>query len=185
MSAPRSRTRWCLLLLIALAGSGCRPSVEITDERAAAIEGYAPNAGPYAINGIRPGMKLDDCLRILGAPDEKGGDPEGGNGFWKWSSHGQITVTFQNVGGNVTGVYGNTLTDRAGTTVVSSNASEEELRGIIRSATSDKHFRPSGSGIIALGRTLSGTSYHFNDDSGEYEILFDQDGHLTGMRAGK
>jgi hypothetical protein len=66
--------------------------------------------------------------------------------------------------------------------VVWSSLGEEDIRAILPDAEVEKHYRPSGSGVIANGRTHFATDYTVRDDSGTFVISFHQ-GFLSGRCA--
>lgn len=145
---------------------------------------YPPHYGPWAVNGVRLGMTLDECVRVLGGPPK---DVRSGYGVEvkTWPGPG-VTVTFDAPsGGRARDILGRDLTDRSGKTVVWKSASEADVRAILKTARVKRHYRPKGSGVISIGMANAGASYTCEDPEGKYAVELDENGFVKYVRAYK
>ncbi len=75
----------------------------------------------------------------------------------------------------VTEVLGNQL-DADGEAVVSSGMSEADVRAVLGEPASSKgRYRPSGSGVISLGRKRAGGTLTYRRDGNALEITMNED----------
>ena len=137
---------------------------------------YAPykGAAPLTIRGVWPGQEAAAVISLLGAPDRR--DSAGvGRETLQWQRFSDMAVTVDTSAGRVTEVLGNLLT--AGSDpVIEPEMSEADVRQVLGKPVKDQsHSRPSGSGVISLGRTQTGRTLWYRRDGRTIEISVQKD----------
>ena len=171
---PVSRSRptltWLLSLPLVLTGLGGCYKVA-TDST-----GYAPYKGgaPLTIRGVWPGQSGAELVSHLGKPERR--DPAGhGAETLQWERASGMAVTLDTSTGRVTEVLGDLLTG-GGDPVIEAGMPEAAVRQVLGKPARDQdYYRPSGSGIISLGRTLAGRSLWYRRDGRLIEISVQKD----------
>ncbi|MHB8798148.1 MAG: hypothetical protein ACYDBY_06750 [Thermoanaerobaculia bacterium] len=137
---------------------------------------YLPYTGtaPLTIRGLSPGQSEDDVVARLGPPDRRNAVSERVESL-QWQRFRDLVATVDTRSRQVTEVLGNQL-DADGEAVVSSGMSEADVRAVLgKPASSKGHYRPSGSGVISLGRKRTGTTLAYQRDGNGFEITLNDD----------
>jgi len=133
---------------------------------------YQESKGPWAVDGIRPGMTYDECARVLG-PGETATGNYYGKTARKWPGR-DVLVTFDDTaaGGGARDILGKTLTDLDGKVVVNGSEGENGIKKILKSAKIEKHYRPGGSGVISCSSQCDSVTFICRDARGSYSVYF-------------
>lgn len=137
---------------------------------------YTPYTGqaPLTVRGVRPGQTENDVVALLGPPDRRGD-----SGYrivsLQWQRFSDMVVTLDGTG-RVSEVLGDRLT-AGDEVVVSHGMSEADVRRVLgKPAKSRSHYRPSGSGVISLGRKRTGGTLSYRRDEQAIEITLLENG---------
>ncbi len=175
MNFPATRLAIGLLLLLPFAG--CYKTA--SDETAMAPRPRYTGTEPWTIDGVRPGQAFEEVKLLFGEPREIRGNTSPRTAFW--SRHNTV-VTFDATG-RVTEVMGSTV--KAGNQIfVSSGANEAEVVQILGPGQVQESSRPKGSGVISLGRELTGTTLIYDRDGVRFELCVfgEAAGHFLARR---
>ncbi len=153
------------LLLVSL--GGC---YKVATDDSGYGSGYAPYSGSAAltIRGVYPGQAEDEVTALLGPPDRR---LDSGYRIvsLQWQRFSDMVVTLD-AAGRVTEVLGDGLTGGA-EAVVQHGMSEADVRQVLgKPVKSQGHYRPSGSGVISLGRERTGGTLTYVRDGRRIEI---------------
>jgi len=149
-----------LAVALALSTSACYQRVVTGDPVEPRSE------GPWSVEGIRIGMTWEEARDVLGPSLETIGSD---GRTHRWGPPKEVHVTF-NVHGRAVDIVGNSLLDLTGRTVVWSGAEDEQVVQALGEGRVTRHYRPSGSGVISLGRELAGSSREYTDDVAQYTV---------------
>lgn len=151
------------LCWIAAAGlAGCYR--EVSDATAGPGQLRERVAGPWTIDGVRPGQDFADVQRRLGDPQEIRGT--GGVRTARWER--RPTVVTVGSDGRVTEVLGETVQAR-GRVLVRGGATEAEVTAVLGPGTVRKTHQP-GSGVIGVGRVHTGTALFYDEGGVRFEL---------------
>jgi hypothetical protein len=148
---------------------------------------YEASNGPWAVNGIRLGTTLDQCIRKLGRPARSNTNAYNGKVTKDWNTSTiEVTITFENDngGGKSIEIAGKTLTDHAGKVVIEGSMGENDVKAILKSASVKKSYSPGGSGVISCSCAHTGTTFTCKDDDGYYSVSFYR-GSFVGVRGSR
>lgn len=148
---------------------------------------YESSNGPWAVDGIRLGTTLDQCIRKLGRPTRSNTNAYTGKVTKDWrTSTNEVSVTFEkdNGGGKAIEIMGKTLTDHSAKIVVSGGMNENEVKAILKSASVRKSYSPSGSGVISCSAAHTATTFICSDGDGYYSVYFYR-GSFSNVRASR
>ena len=155
---------------------GCSGCYKVATDESAYVSDYAPYSGsaPLTVRGVYPGQTENDVAALLGPPDRR---LDSGYRIvsLQWQRFSDMVVTLDGAG-RVTEVLGNELT--GGTdAVVQQGMSEADVRQVLGKPAKDQsHYRPSGSGVISLGRTRTGGTLSYRRDARTIEITLLENG---------
>ncbi len=156
------------LLLVALCGC-YKVSTEVSE--------YSPYTGrdPLTIRGVWPGQDGAEVIALLGPPEHRASSGYGAETL-QWRRFSNVAVTLETAKGRVTEVLGDEVT--AGKdTIVSKGMSEADVRQVLgKPAKEQTHYRPSGSGVISLGRKQAGRTLWYRRDGRTFEISVQENG---------
>ena len=155
---------------------GCGGCYKVASDHSGYVSDYAPYSGsaPLTIRGIYPDQAENDVVALLGPPDRR---LDSGYGIvsLQWQRFSDMVVTL-GTAGRVTEVLGNELT--AGKdAVLQQGMSEADVRQVLGKPAKDQsHYRPSGSGVISLGRKRTGGTLSYLRDGRRIEITLLENG---------
>ncbi|RXK55237.1 hypothetical protein ESB00_04895 [Oleiharenicola lentus] len=157
----RSLAPW--LALAALLLAGCYR--EVTDESAMARRPRYTGTSPWTVDGVRPGDRYTAIRERLGEPRD---DRPGSSGRIATWNYGQLTVAFDRED-RATEVMGQSI--RAGNdTVITTGIPEAEVVQVLGHGETQKTSRPTGSGVIAIGRTHTHTTHLYENGGVRFEV---------------
>lgn len=155
---------------------GCSGCFKVATDESGYVSDYAPYAGaaPLTIRGVYPGQAGDDVVSLLGPPD-RGNAAGFQRSSLQWQRFSDMVVTLDGAR-RVIEVLGDELTGGADA-VVAHGMSEADVRQILgQPARSVVHYRPSGSGVISIGRKRTGTTLSYRRDERTIEITLLENG---------
>ena len=156
--------------------AACSGCYKVATDESAYVSDYAPYSGsaPLTIRGVHPGQGENDVISLLGPPDRR--DAAGYERFsLQWQRFSDMVVTLD-AAGRVTEVLGDELTAGADA-VVQHGMSEADVRQVLgKPAKNQGHYRPSGSGVISLGRKRTGGTLSYRRDERTIEITLLENG---------
>jgi hypothetical protein len=126
---------------------------------------------PWAVQKVRPGDRLTQHQARLGAP-EKDLVSNGGRVI-QWTSPSQLTLAV-NEDGEIVEAWGRSLT-AGDSTLIDTGLSEAEVTRILGRGKVQKSTRPSGSGVISLGRVEISRTMTYDDREVRFEITLEED----------
>ncbi len=147
---------------------------------------YETSSGPWAVDGIRLGTNLDECVRKLGQPMRSETNKYNGTIIKEWrTATCEVTISFESASnGKSFEIMGKNLTDRSGKVVIYDSSSEEEVKAVLKSASVKNSYRPSGSGVISCSNVHVGTKFTCKDPDGFYSVNF-YEGRISYISASK
>lgn len=148
---------------------------------------YEASNGPWAVDGIRLGTTLDQCIRRLGRPARSNTNSYTGKAVKDWrTATSEVSVTFEKDDGGAAAIEirGKTLTDHSAKIVVSAGMNENDVKAILKSASVRKSYSPGGSGVISCSSVHTATVFTCRDDDGYYSVSFYR-GSFVSVRAGR
>ncbi|MFO1077424.1 MAG: hypothetical protein U1E73_06830 [Planctomycetota bacterium] len=149
-------------LLLALALAACAPDAPRREPR------QSPAPGPWAVNGIALGADEAACRQVLGDDCEEVRNPRVDLRSMLWRQH-QFSITFDRQG-RACQLWGDRLTTLDGKPLLVRGAEFDDVVEILPQAEREDHSRPTGSGVISIGRTYTGTSFTWSDENGDYVL---------------
>jgi hypothetical protein len=144
--------------------SGCYR--EFSEDTASLQYPRISSPGPWEVDGVRPGQTLDEIKRLRGEPGGQIG--HGPRPTFRWPAPLETTVTFDQ-GGRAIDIYGTTLTS-GGRTWVDAGLEQRAIEHVLGKGRVEQHSRPSGSGVISVGRTVLGRSVSYENHGSVFEI---------------
>ncbi len=150
----------CGLALVGL--TGCYR--EVSDATGGPAPARESGAGPWTIDGVRPGQDFAEVTRRWGEPQEVRGGPGARTARWE---RRETAVTF-GPDGRVTEVMGSTV-QAGGRVLVQAGAAEAEVKAVLGRGTVQKSHRP-GSGVIGVGREHTGTALIYDEGDVRFEL---------------
>jgi hypothetical protein len=148
---------------------------------------YEVSNGPWAVNGIRLGTTLDQCIRKLGRPERSNTNAYNGKVSKDWrTATSEVNITFEkdNGSGKSIEIMGKTLTDHAGNIVIDGSMGENDVKYILKSASIRKSYSPGGSGVISCSTVHTATTFLCKDNDGYYSVYFYR-GSFSNVRASR
>lgn len=137
---------------------------------------YSPYTGtaPLTIRGASPGQPGSEVIALFGPP-ERHDAPRYGPETLQWQRFSDMVVTLDGARGRVSEVLGDRLTAGADV-IVEHGMSEADVRRVLgKPLREESHYRPSGSGVISLGRTLDARALTYARDGRSIEVTLRQD----------
>jgi hypothetical protein len=148
---------------------------------------YEVSNGPWAVDGIRLGTTLNQCLRKLGQPARSNINAYTAKATKDWkTSTSEVTIIFEkdDGSGKAIEIVGRTLTDHQGKVVISNAMNENDVKSILKSASIKKSYGPGGSGIISCSSVHNSTTFICRDNEGFYSVYFYK-GSFSNARASR
>ena len=133
---------------------------------------------PWEIDGVRPGQSLAEIKRVRGEPARQ--LDTGPRPTFRWPSPRDTTVTFDSAGRAID-LFGSTLTAE-GRTLVDTGLEPAAIEHVLGKGRLEQHSQPTGSGVISLGRRITGSTVAYQNHGSLFEVFTDTN-RITAVRA--
>ncbi len=170
--SPTARALFGLALLFLLlsVATDLLPSREASD-----LDAYRPHVGtaPWTAARVRPGDSFDRHATRLGPPTRDPGKPGEAPRVVQWTAPRDLTLTLD-AQGQVTEVLGDDVT--AGDEVlVHTGMTLAEVQRVLGRGSLRISTRPTGSGVISIGRSEVSRTLTYDNGGVTFEITFTED----------
>lgn len=141
---------------------------------------YARYAGtaPWTVAGVRPGDNVEAVIARLGPPARD--NREGARRVVRWTGPEEIGIT-ATATGEVVDVLGASLS-AGGERILDRGFEGDSVETILGSARIERHYGPSGSGVISLGMKERGRTLRYDNAGVAFEVGVNE-GRVSYVRA--